>query len=114
MMVAPAMKQTLSSTFTGGGTKYIKAENKDLIASYDVYESDFGTLKIVPNRVMSRTREGYLVDPDMAALAVLRDMEDQELARIGSARNYMLETEYTLEMREERACAAIRDIQAIP
>ena len=110
LMLAPAQKQVVSSTFTGNGTKFIKGETRSLEAAYDVYQSDFGTFKIVPNRVMQRTREAYLVDPDMAALAVLRDMQDQELARIGSARNYMLESEFTLEMREERAHGCVRDL----
>lgn len=110
LMMAPAQKQVVSSTFTGNGTKFIKGETRELAAAYDVYQSDFGTFKLVPNRVMQRTRESYLVDPDMAALAVLRDMQDQELARIGSARNYMLESEFALEMREERAHGAVRDL----
>lgn len=110
LIMAPSMKQTVSSSFTGNGTKFIPGQDKELWSAYDVYQSDFGTFKLVPNRVMQRTREAYLVDPDLCALAVLRDMEDQELARIGSARNYMLETEYALEVREERGLACARDI----
>ncbi|MFM7850617.1 MAG: DUF5309 family protein, partial [Flammeovirgaceae bacterium] len=64
-----------------------------------------------PNRVMTRTREAYLIDPDYFALAVLRDMEDEELAKIGDARNFEIRTEYALEAREERSSAATRDIQ---
>jgi hypothetical protein len=110
LMVAPAQKQNISSSFTGNGTKFIKAEAKELFSAYDVYQSDFGDFKIVPNRVMQRTREAYLVDPDMVALAVLRDMQDTELARVGSSRNFMIETEYALEVREERALAVARDL----
>ena len=110
LMVAPVQKQNISSSFTGAGTKFIKAEAKELVAAYDVYQSDFGDFKIVPNRVMQRTRDAYLVDPDMCALAVLRDMQDQELARIGSARNFMIESEFALEAREERAMACARDL----
>lgn len=110
LMVAPAQKQAISSSFTGNGTKFIKAEDKSLVSSYDVYSSDFGDFKIVPNRVMQRSREAYLVDCDMVALAVLRDMQDQELARVGSARNFMIESEYALEVREERALAVARDL----
>lgn len=111
LMVHPTLKQTISSTFTGGGTKYIKGEARKLEAAWDIYESDFGDFKIVPNRAMQRTREAYLIDPDMVALAVLRDMQDTELARVGSARNFMIETEYALECREERALACGRDLQ---
>lgn len=111
LMVAPVIKQAVSSSFTGNGTKFIKGEARNLEAAYDVYKSDFGDFKIVPNRQMQRTREAYLVDSSMAALAVLRDMQDQELARIGSARNFQIESEYALEVREERAMAVTRDVQ---
>ena len=111
MMVHPSIKQNVSATFTGNGTKFNKGETNQLNTAWDVVKTDFGTLDVVPNRVMQRTREAYFVDPDLAALAVLRDMEDQELARIGSARNFMIESEYALEVREERGLAVVRDIQ---
>ena len=111
LMLAPAMKQVVSSTFTGNGTKFIKGEDKKLQASYDIYVSDFGDFKIVPNRVMQRTREAYLVDDSLVAIAMLRDMQTTELARIGSARNFMIESEYALEVREERGLASARDLQ---
>jgi hypothetical protein len=111
MMVHPSIKQNVSATFTGNGTKFNKGETSQLNTAWDVVKTDFGTLDVVPNRVMSRTREAYFVDTDLLALAVLRDMEDQELARIGSARNFMIESEYALEVREERGLACVRDIQ---
>ena len=111
MMVHPSIKQNVSATFTGAGTKFNKGEAKQLNTAWDVVMTDFGQLDIVPNRVMSRTREAYFIDPDLLGLAVLRDMQDQELARIGSARNFMIETEYALEAREERGLACVRDIQ---
>lgn len=119
LMVAPAMKQVISANWTGGGavgstnrTVFMKAEDRKLQAAFDIYQSDFGDFKIVPNRVMSRTREAYLIDDSLVAIAMLRDMQTTELARIGSARNFMIEAEYALEVREERGLAAIRDIQA--
>lgn len=111
MMLHPTIKQNAGATFAGGGTRFVQIADKRMESTFDFYDHDFGTLKVVPNRVMSRTRDAYLVDPQMLALAVLRDMQTTELARIGSARNYMVETEYTLECREERAHAAIRDLQ---
>lgn len=111
MMLHPSIKQNVSATFTGNGTKFNKGETQQLNTAWDVVKTDFGTLDLVPNRVMSRTREAYFIDTDLVALAVLRDMEDQELARIGAARNFMIETEYALEVREERGLACVRDIQ---
>jgi hypothetical protein len=111
LLIHPTLKQAQSASFTGGSTRFVSIENKKLEASWDVYRSDFGEIKVVPDRVMSRTREAYVLDTDMLALAVLRDMETYELGLIGSASNFMIECEYTLECREERAHAAIRDIQ---
>ena len=111
LMVHPSIKQNISATFTGAGTKFNKGETNQLNTAWDVIKTDFGELDVVPNRVMQRTREAYYIDPDLVALAVLRDMQDQELARIGSARNFMIETEYALEVREERGLACTRDIQ---
>lgn len=111
LVLAPTMKQTMSGSFVGNGTRYVKSETKKLVAAYDIYESDFGDFEIIPNRCMSRTREAYLIEWDMAALAVLRNMETEELARIGSARNFMIETEYALEVRNEKAHACLRDLQ---
>lgn len=111
LLVAPAIKQVMSGGFVGNGTRFVKSEAKKLTSAYDIYESDFGDFKIVPNRCMQRTREAYLVDPDLVALAVLRDMQTDEMARIGSARNFIIESEYALEVREERGLACARDIQ---
>jgi len=111
LMLHPTIKQNMGATFNGGGTKFVSVADKKLTASFDFYEGDFGVIKVVANRVMQRTRDGYLIDHDMVALAVLRDMETTELARVGSASNYMIEAEYTLECREERAHAALRDLQ---
>lgn len=111
MMVHPTIKQNAGATFTGGGTRFVTIADKRMESTFDFYEHDFGVLKVVPNRVMSRSREAYILDPDMVALAVLRDMQTTELARIGSAQNYMMEAEFTLEMREERAHACLRDLQ---
>lgn len=111
LMVAPTIKQVMSGGFVGNGTRFVKTEAKKLVSAYDIYESDFGAFDVVPNRCMQRTREAYLVDPDLVALAVLRDMQTDEMARIGSARNFIIESEYALEVREERGLACARDIQ---
>ena len=119
LMVHPSIKQSISVNWTGGGavgstnrTTFVDAGERKLQAAYDVYRSDFGEFKIVPNRVMSRTREAYLIDPSLCAVAMLRDMQTSPLAPIGSASNYIIEAEYALEVREERGLAACRDIQA--
>jgi hypothetical protein len=38
------------SGFTGGSTRFDAAEDRRLVTAIDVYESDFGTLQVAPNR----------------------------------------------------------------
>ena len=49
IMVGAFNKQKLSG-FTGGSTRFDQAEDRRLVTSIDVYESDFGTLQVAPNR----------------------------------------------------------------
>lgn len=111
-MMHPVMKQWVSSTMTGNGTKFIEGKGRKLEAGWDIYVGDFGQVELVPNRVMSRQREVYLLTPDKLALAVLREMKFEEGARVGPATNVWGEVEYCLECREPRAHFAIRDVQA--
>ena len=52
-------KQKLSF-FTGGATRFDKAEDRRLMTSIDVYESDFGTMQVTPNRWI---RKSYIQHP---------------------------------------------------
>jgi hypothetical protein len=49
-----------------------------------MYASDFGDLKIVPNRTQ-RGRDVWVVDPSKVAVAFLRSFEPQEIGRVGDA-----------------------------
>jgi len=108
IMLGGTQKQTFS-TFTGGSTRYDKSEDKELTAAVDVYISDFGEIKAVPNR-FQRSRTAFVVQSDMWAVATLRPMFTQELAKTGDAEKRQLLTEYTLEARQEKSSGAIRDL----
>ena len=71
--------------------------------------SDFGDLKVVPNRTQ-RGRDCFVVDPDKVAVAFLRAFEPQELGRVGDAVTRDIISEYTLEMRHPDAHALIADL----
>ena len=54
-----------------------------------MYLSDFGTLSVVPNRVMldaAASRNVLVIDPDYVARGVLRSMRTEKLAKTGDAR----------------------------
>ena len=108
IMVGSFNKQVLSG-FTGGSTRFDPAENKRLVAAVDVYESDFGSMTVVPNR-FQRARDVFVLQPDMFATAFLRDFQIMDLAKTGDATKQALLAEYTLVSRNEKASGAVFDV----
>lgn len=108
IMVPPLAKQTFS-TFTGNATRMDKSEDKTLTASVDVYISDFGELKVVPNR-FQRTRDVFILQSDKLAVSYLRPFKTTDLAKTGDADRKQLIVEYTLEVRAPKAHGAVYDI----
>lgn len=106
-MVSPAAKQTFS-TFTGNSTRF-KDADKTLNAAISVYVSDFGTLQVVPNR-FQRARSVFLLDMDYWAVAELTAPMMQELPNSFDGIGKVIITEYTLEAKQEKASAMVRDV----
>ncbi len=107
IMCSPAAKQTFS-TFTGNSTRFKEAD-QTLNAAISVYVSDFGTLKVVPNR-FQRARSVFILDMDYWALAEMTAPSMQDLPSTFDGVGKALVTEYTLEAKQEKASAAVRDI----
>ena len=107
IMVSPAAKQTFS-TFTGNSTRFKDADNT-LNAAISVYVSDFGTLKVVPNR-FQRARSVFILDMNYWALAEMRGVSMTDLPSTFDGVGKVLLTEYTLESKQEKASAMVRDI----
>ena len=97
------------SFFTGRTTQQQIVDSREILGSASVYASDFGDIKIVPNRTQ-RGRDVFVVDPTKVAVAFLRAFEPQELGRVGDAVTRDLISEYTLEMRHPDAHALIADL----
>jgi len=108
IMLPPALKQTFS-TFTGNATRMDKSEDAKLYASIDVYVSDFGEIKAVPNRFM-RTRDVFILQSDKLAVAYLRPFFVKDLAPTGDAEKKELICEWTLECRAPKAHGAVYDV----
>ena len=107
IMVSPAAKQTFS-TFSGNSTRF-KDADATLNAAISVYVSDFGTLKIVPNR-FQRARSVFILDMDYWALAELTAPTMQDLPATFDGVGKAIITEYTLESKQEKASSMVRDI----
>lgn len=108
IMLPPLAKQTFS-TFTGNATRFDKSEDGKLFASIDVYVSDFGEIKAVPNR-FQRARDVFILQSDKWAVAYLRPFTTIELATTGDAMQRELVVEYALEARAPKANGAVYDI----
>jgi len=105
-----AFNKQVFSTFTGRATPTEDTKSKKIVASVDAYESDFGTVKVVPNR-FTRTRDVLVLQTDMWAVAFLkgRKMVSIPLAKTGDSTQRQILSEYGLEARNEAASGGVFD-----
>lgn len=110
-IMPPALKQK-ASTFLGIADQRRDTGNKSavIIGSADVYVSDFGEVSFVADRHCS-TRDVLIVDPSYWALAFLRPMRQEELAKTGDTTKRQLLVEWTLVARNEASSAVVADVQ---
>ena len=66
-------------------------------------------MQVVPNR-FQRERDAFVVDPEYAAVAILRPIEQKQLAKTGDAEKRMLLCEYGLQVRAEAAHGIVADL----
>lgn len=97
------------STFTGRATAREQVSVGTVQGAASLYASDFGDLKVVPNRTQ-RGRDVFVIDPTKVAVAMLRAFEPQELGRVGDAVTRDLISEYTLQMGHPDAHAGVFDL----
>lgn len=109
LMVGPHNKQVVSG-FTGRSNARTVLNNKNVIqGAADMYASDYGDLKVIPNR-FQRERSAIALDPEYAAVAYLRPVFTSDLAKTGDSTRKDMRVEYTLEMRNEAAQGIVADL----
>lgn len=97
------------SGFTAGSTKNVEAKDKRLIASVDVYESDFGIVKLFLHRfvndVLAAASTGNiaLLNESTWAIAFLREANNFDAPKGGDYEKGSIIGEATLEGRYEKA-----------
>ncbi len=117
IMVNSFNKQQFS-TFTGRASPIEDTKAKKIVASVDAYESDFGTMKVVPNRFQRCTglsdtvSEAFVLQMDMWKLAFLpgRNMLSIPLSKTGDSIKKALVSEYVLEACNEAASGIVADL----
>ena len=110
LLVGSFNKQKVSG-FTGNSTRMDMAEDRSLVATIDVYVSDFGEVRVQADRILrSSGRTALVVDTEMWATAFLRPFQVQDLAKTGDAEKKQLLAEYTLVSKNEAANSKIADL----
>jgi len=112
VMCGPVNKQRISA-FAGIATLYRDTAGSrkpaSILAAADIYVSDFGEVKIVPNR-FSRERTVHVLDSEYWAVTYLRPFKTKKLADTGDNMKGMINVEFTLEARNEASSAVIADL----
>lgn len=97
------------SSFTASSTKNVDAESKMLIAPVNIYESDFGIVKIELDPYMP-TDKVLIAQKDLWAVATLRPVMVEDYPAIGSYKAKVLEGEMTLESNNEKGSGQINGL----
>jgi hypothetical protein len=97
------------SAFSTPSTRNIDASSKKLVASIDVYESDFGLQKIVLDRYMPAGEIAALQE-DKWKVGFLRPVTHKVLPDNGGGPKGMVETEFTLASLNEKASGKITQL----
>jgi hypothetical protein len=111
LMVGPHNK-TVVSGFAGiGATRFNVqgAKPSVIIGAADIYVSDFGNVSVVANR-FQRERDAFVLDPEYAAVAYLRNFRTETLAKTGDSEKRMILVEYGLKVKTEKAHGIAADL----
>lgn len=106
--VGATLKRVISS-FTAGNTRNVEAKDKRLVNSVDVYESDFGVIKVFKHRYINHilaagsTHNIALLTESTWAIASLREPNNYDAPKGGDYEKGAIIGEMTLEGRYQPA-----------
>ena len=108
LMVGPFNKGVVSG-FAGRTSARQMIGASKIQAAADLYASDFGDLKVIPNRFQRET-SGFVLDPEYWSVAYYRDFKQEEVAKTGDAIKRALLVEYTLVAKNEASSGICADL----
>jgi hypothetical protein len=110
LMANTTQKRVITDSFRGS-TDENKQEvsAKRIINCVDFYESDYGTLSVVPNRYM-RQSDVFVLDTDMWEVSYHRPFMTYDLAKTGDNEKKQMLAEWTLTSKEEAASGGVFDL----
>lgn len=112
MFTASARIATFMSDIEGSASK------ATAMGSVNVFVTDFGTLKFMPNRLQqthldsggTAVADVFILDPAYLSFCYLQGYRTDELAKTGTAENRQMLVDWTLIVNNEKAEAMIGDI----
>ncbi len=113
LMVSPKNRRLFSSKSQAAASnvrRNIDDEGK-LRQSVEFYESDFGTIKVVPNYIMGLGTQAdtsaFVYDPQWFNFATLRPLHETEVGQVGDSTIGQIVEEATLEVRNPNGSGLI-------
>lgn len=111
IMVGGAQKQVVSG-FVGIATLYREAGSTSkgtaIIGAADIYVSDFGEHRVIPNR-FQRNRTIFVLDMDYWSVGYLRKVRQIEIARTGASLRRFIDVEFCLVAKNPQSSGKISD-----
>jgi hypothetical protein len=108
LMVGPFNKGVVSG-FTGRSSARQMIGESKIQAAADLYASDFGDLKVIPNRFQRET-SAFVLDPEYWSVAYYRDFKQEDVAKTSDATKKALLVEYALIAKNQAASGICADL----
>ena len=109
VLCSGAQKRAISA-LNFGITRNIDAASKKAIVPVDVYDTDFGIVRIIPSRFLDNSKI-YCLQKSLWKIAWLRPFKKDQKAKTGDKIEKIIIGELTLEARAEYGNSAITDLQ---
>ena len=104
--VGRVLKRRISG-FTAGSTKNTDTTDRRLVNAVDVYDSDFGRVKLFLHRFVTADADVNYdivgIEPERFKVAMLRDPKHEPLAKTGDGKKGMVVGEGTLRALAEKS-----------
>lgn len=115
LFTSSARVATLMSDIEGS------SEKATAMGSVNVFVTDFGTLKLLPNRLQQphndsgvvSTADVFILDPQYIAQSQLQGYRTETLAKTGTAENRQMIVDWTLIVKNEKSQAIIGDVNPL-
>lgn len=109
VIICGPFNKTVISGFSGNSTRFDRGEDKRLVAAIDVYVSDFGEHRVVPDRFSSADNV-FAFTPELWSVDYLRPFRQHALAKTGDAENRQILCEWTLKAGNHAGSGWVGDL----